>query len=327
MQYTPLRPRKDAQTRDPRVYADIDELVRMQFKAQGFSFLPRQPVHSVLYGRHASRLRGRGLNFEELRRYVPGDDIRNVDWKATARAGEPNVRVFTEEKDRPIWLLVNQCQSMFFGSGERMKSVSAADVVALAAWRGLANGDRVGALVYDDSDIVCIKPQRSRGQVMRVLAAVVEKNHALGADAPQPANSAGGHIVNEVLRQLLPLAPHDSLICMIGDGHGVDDQTQELVTQLTAHNDLIFAMIYDPMEEELPRAGTLTIGDGQRRLAFNSDSRALQKDYVEDFQKRLELLRSISRRHAIPLLPISTAEDVAEQVRRLLGHVGTASRV
>ena len=327
MQYTPVRPREKADRLDPRVYADIDELVRLQFKAQGFSFLPRQPVHSILFGRHASRLRGRGLNFEELRRYVPGDDIRNVDWKATARAGEPNVRVFTEEKDRPMWLVVNQTQSMFFGSDERMKSVSAAEVVALAAWRGLANGDRVGALVYNDSDIVCIKPQRSRGQVMRLLGAVVEKNHALHANTPQPERTSGGHIINTVLRQLLPLAPHDSLICMVGDGLGVDDETQELVTQLTAHNDLIFAMIYDPMEQELPRAGTLTIGDGQRRLAFNSDSRKLQKDYSDDFEQRLELLRSISRRHQIPLLPISTAEDVAEQVRHLLGNVGVASRV
>jgi len=96
MQYTRVKVRGEAPERDPRVYADLDSLVRLQFQAQGFSFLPRQPVHSVLYGRHASRLRGRGLNFEELRRYVPGDDIRDVDWKATARAGEPSVRVFSE---------------------------------------------------------------------------------------------------------------------------------------------------------------------------------------------------------------------------------------
>ncbi|MGB5744531.1 MAG: DUF58 domain-containing protein, partial [Sedimenticolaceae bacterium] len=100
MQYTRVRARGEPPHRDPRVYADLDELVRLQFEAQGFSFLPRQPLHSVLHGRHASRLRGRGLNFEELRGYLPGDDIRNVDWRATARAGEPQVRVYTEERDR-----------------------------------------------------------------------------------------------------------------------------------------------------------------------------------------------------------------------------------
>ena len=105
MQYTPLKPRTDTPRPDPRIYADLDELVRLQFKATGFSYLPRQPVHSILNGRHASRMRGRGLNFEELRHYLPGDDIRSVDWKASSRSGTPQVRVYSEERDRPVWLL------------------------------------------------------------------------------------------------------------------------------------------------------------------------------------------------------------------------------
>ena len=108
MQYTEVKKRKTGGPDQARVYASLDELVRLRFKASGFSFLPRQPVHSVLSGRHASRLRGRGLNFEELRNYLPGDDTRNIDWKVTARTREPFVRVYTEEKDRPVWLLVDQ---------------------------------------------------------------------------------------------------------------------------------------------------------------------------------------------------------------------------
>ena len=86
MQYTPNKPRKTAVTGDSQVYADLDEMVRLRFKSSGFSFLPRQPVHSILSGQHSSRLRGRGLNFEELRHYLPGDDTRNIDWKVTARS-------------------------------------------------------------------------------------------------------------------------------------------------------------------------------------------------------------------------------------------------
>ena len=86
-----LKQKKDSPTTG--AYADLDELIRLQYKAQGFSFLPRQPVHSILAGRHASRLRGRGLNFEEIRNYLPGDDIRNMDWKVTARMREPHERV------------------------------------------------------------------------------------------------------------------------------------------------------------------------------------------------------------------------------------------
>src|SRR5919108_848661 len=174
----------------PGVYADLAELVRLKFRTRGFSFLPRQPVHSILAGRHASRLRGRGMNFEEIRRYLPGDDIRNMDWHITARARKPHVRVYTEERDRPVLLVVDQRLSMFFGSCRAMKSVVAAEAVALAAWRVLQAGDRVGACVFDDQDVVEIPPQRSERQVLRILATVLEKNHALRVDPRRQANPA-----------------------------------------------------------------------------------------------------------------------------------------
>ena len=99
---------RKAETKASGVYVELDELIRLQFKARGFSFLPRQPIHSLLSGRHASRMRGRGLNFEELRDYLPGDDPRTIDWKVTARTGTPFVRVYTEERDRPALLVVDQ---------------------------------------------------------------------------------------------------------------------------------------------------------------------------------------------------------------------------
>ena len=121
------------------VYANLQDLIKLQHKASGFSFLPKQPVHSLLSGRHASRLRGRGLDFEEIRRYLPGDDIRTMDWKVTARTKKPHIRVYTEERERPVLLVVDQRMSMFFGSTSRMKAVTAAEA---AAPRGLARGER-----------------------------------------------------------------------------------------------------------------------------------------------------------------------------------------
>jgi uncharacterized protein (DUF58 family) len=125
----------------PGVYADLSELVRLKFRSRRFSFLPRPSAHSILAGRHASRLRGRGLNFEEIRRYLPGDDIRNMDWRVTARMRKPHVRVYTEERDRPVLLIIDQRQSMFFGSRQAMKSVVAAEGAALAARRWLTPCD------------------------------------------------------------------------------------------------------------------------------------------------------------------------------------------
>ena len=135
---------------DPRIHVSLAHLRSLEGAAKGLSFLPRQPSASSLNGRHASRLRGRGLNFEELRDYLPGDDIRSIDWKASARTGVPHVRVFTEERDRPALLVVDQRMSMYFGSVLNLKSVTAAEAAAIATFRILAAGDRVGGIVFDD---------------------------------------------------------------------------------------------------------------------------------------------------------------------------------
>src|SRR5215813_15471563 len=119
----------------PGVYVGLDELIALEYRGRKVSFLPRQPVHSLLSGRFASRMRGRGLNFEEIRDYRPGDDVRSIDWKVTARLQKPHVRVFNEERDRQALLVLDQRLSMFFGSRLAMKSVTAAQAGENAARR------------------------------------------------------------------------------------------------------------------------------------------------------------------------------------------------
>src|ERR1700754_2540097 len=134
----------------PGVYVTLEELTALRTQSRGFSLLPRQPIHSLLAGQHASRLRGRGLNFEEIRRYQPGDDVRQIDWKAALRTRKTHWRVYTEEKERCVVLIVDQRFSRFFASVRNMKSVTAAEAAALAAWRVVDQKDRVGALVFND---------------------------------------------------------------------------------------------------------------------------------------------------------------------------------
>jgi len=317
MQYTANRRRKPGATGDSQVYADLDELVRLRYKASGFSFLPRQPVHSILSGQHASRLRGRGLNFEELRHYLPGDDTRNIDWKVTARTREPYVRVYTEEKDRTVWLLVDQRMSMFFGSRWKMKSVTAAEAAAVAAWRVLSAGDRVGALVYDDEDISIIPPHRSQERVVQILKRIIEKNHAMNARSNV---KPGLHMLNRALQRVAGTARHDCLICLIGDGTGIDADTRKYVTRLTEHNDVMSVFIYDPLEQSMPDAGRLVFSDGFAQIDFNTNERSLREAYGDDFQRRMEQMKKTSRRHSIPLLSIHTAAPVLDQVRDQLGQ-------
>ena len=316
MQYTRISRKTRVAPGTPGVYVERDDLMRLRFKASGFSFLPRQPIHSILAGRHASRLRGRGLNFEELRGYLRGDDPRHIDWKVTARTGKPHVRVYTEEKDRTVWLLVDQRITMFFGSRKRMKSVVAAETAAVAAWRVLAQRDRVGALVFDDQEIRVIEPQRSEQQVTRIIDCIVQKNHALDARAGIVPNRS---MFNRVLRRVSELGRHDTLVCVISDGAGIDRETRQYVTRLTEHNDVLWAFIYDPLEQEFPDAGRLVFTDGQSQVEFNTAERRLRDAYRANFERRLGEFSATSRQHSIPLLALNTAAPVLEQVRNQLG--------
>jgi len=244
---------------DARIHVSLAHLRSLQGAAQGLSFLPRQPSASVLNGRHASRLRGRGLNFEEMRDYLPGDDVRSIDWKATARTGRPHVRVFTEERDRPALLVVDQRMSMFFGSQLNMKSVTAAEAAAIAAFRILDAGDRVGGIVFDDDSEAEFVPKRSRRTTYALLESIAEKNAALHADrqaAPAPGE------LNTVLSSVARIAHHDHVVMVFSDFDGIDEMTQRHLSGIAMHNDVILFLVYDPMAERLESGERAVIGDG-----------------------------------------------------------------
>jgi len=247
---------------DERVHVSLHRLLRLQHAAAGFSFLPRQPVTSLLSGRHASRRRGRGLNFEEIRAYRAGDDIRMIDWKVTARTREAHSRVFTEERDRPGLLLVDQRVNMFFGTRVYMKSVTAAEAAALSAWRLLKATDRVGALVFNDTQVTHIRPHRSQATVMRILEAIVAMNGSLQADLDTPPNSA---MLNRVLESAAQLAGHDYLVMVISDFDGADDDTRRCLMKLAQHNDVLGVLVHDPSATHLPSSQDLVITDGHLR--------------------------------------------------------------
>ncbi|MCC6491572.1 MAG: DUF58 domain-containing protein [Pirellulales bacterium] len=299
------------------VAVTLDELVRLRFRRRSFSLLPRQPVRSLLAGRRASRLRGRGLNFDEIRRYQPGDDVRHIDWKATVRTRQTQTRVYTEERERSVLLVVDQRRSMFFGSVRHMKSVVAAQAAALAAWRVLAQQDRVGAIVFNDERLDEIRPQRRQAAVMRLLRAVVDQNQSLAARPDGPANPGK---LNESLRRCRRLLPHDGLACIISDGAGHDAETNRVVTEIARHNDVLFAFTFDPLEAELPAAGRLAFGDGGRQLDVNSDDAKLREQFARRFAEERAVGRRFLLARETPVLQLSAAEDAAPQLARQLGR-------
>jgi uncharacterized protein (DUF58 family) len=298
-----------------RLHPSLDELVRLQFDARNFSLLPTQPINSLLSGRHASRLRGRGLTFEELRRYFPGDDIRAIDWRATARLRSTQVRVYSEERDRPMLLVVDQRATMFFGSHRTTKATAAAEFAALAAWRAIDVGDRVGAIIFDDEEIVEIKPHRSRNSVLRICHELVRMNEKLTADSQATDRSA----LNDALSKAARVALHDHLVILVTDYEGDDEGTQELATRLAAHNDVLATLVYDPLGAQLPITAPMEVTDGKER-SLVPEGGDFARQYEIQFRARCDQLRARLRALRIPILPICTHEPVVDQVLAAFGR-------
>ncbi|WP_424929270.1 DUF58 domain-containing protein [Amaricoccus tamworthensis] len=300
---------------DPRISVDLAHLRSLESRAKSLTFLPRQPARSVLNGRHASRLRGRGLNFEELRTYLPGDDVRSIDWKVTARTGKPHVRVMTEERDRPSLIVVDQRMSMFFGSELNTKAVTAAEAAALAAFRILEQGDRIGGVVFGDEIVAEIRPQRSRAALDRLLMALAEANGLLHAEAPAVEPIPLTRILQSVAR----MAPRNHLIIILSDFDVVDDETERLVTAIARRNDLVLGLVSDPFADNVPADMRLVVSDGSLQAEIDTGDRTAHQRVADMATGRLATILDWQRRLGVPVLPLSAAEETLPQIRRLMG--------
>jgi len=270
----------------------------------------------LLSGRYASRMRGRGLNFEEIRDYRSGDDVRSIDWKVTARLQSPHVRVFNEERDRQGVLVVDQRLSMFFGTRRAMKSVTAAEIAAVVAWRILSVGDRVGGIVFNDRSIEEVRPQRSRRIVLQYLTKLAEQNQALGIGRGITRDAT---MLNRALDRIRRVAPHDATVVIFSDFDGADETTRHAIAALAAHNTVIAVLIHDPSQSELPAAGRMTVTDGELQIALDVAHGSTRQSILDMSKTRLRSVFEWTLDFGVPVLPLSTAEEPVNQLHHLLG--------
>ena len=318
MDWSLIKRRRQTSTDTRGVYVDLSQLIELKFRAQHFSFLPRQPVNSILNGHHASRLRGRGLNFEELRRYLPGDDVRTLDWKVTARTRMPHVRVYTEEKDRQVLFLVDQRLNMFFGTRDKLKSVTAAQIAALGLWRALKTGDRVGGIVFNDAELKPFRPTATETHVLRILQTVAAFNQRLSVtsgleDRPQQLNT--------VLHQARNFIGHSGLVIIISDFMGADETTHKLIAQMAQHNDVLGFLVHDPARIN-PAHSQVNVSDGRQQIQLDFSDTRERKVILDDYQKEQQNLHTFLAKLSAPLIPISNQGDVLQQIQKQLGGLG-----
>ena len=217
--------------------------------------------HALLAGGERSPFKGRGIDFEESRRYQPGDDVRLMDWRVTARTNEPHVKVFREERERPVFMVVDDRQAMHFGTKLAFKSVVAAQAAALLGWASHARGDRVGGIVFAEADHVELRPKGGRSGILQLLNVLADRSGQSLAKTPEPGSAATSFRL--ALNRVLKAARPGSLIFLFSDFREWDQQVKTALSRLGAHHEVVALFIYDQVEQVAPPPGSYPITDGQ----------------------------------------------------------------
>jgi uncharacterized protein (DUF58 family) len=276
-------------------------------------------VLSTQAGGHLSPFRGAGSEHDESRLYVPGDDPRHMDWRVTARSARAHVKVYRDERERPLWLLVDQGPPMRFGTRVAFKSVIAARAAALLGWAGVEHGDRVGGLVFDERWRSEHLPASRRRGLLPLLQALTP--------APRRLRRAGCVSVAQAAAELHRLVRPGSLVFIISDFDGLTGGNSGWLGRLCAHSEVALVSVHDPIEEQAPPPGRYPLldGNGVRRMLDTSSAgrRAL---YESSFQQRRALLQDLARRHMAHLLTLRTDWPVGTALARGLGQRTVALR-
>ena len=282
-------------------YSDINRLIRCRFAAKSLSLKPQRRALSNLAGPHKTHFRGRGIDFDEVRAYQPGDDIRSIDWRVTARSGKPHTKLYKEERERPVMIALDQRQNMFFGSRCCFKSVLATELAAYIAWAALAQNDRVGGAVFGAQHHE-VKAKRSHHNVLRLLQLADAANRELNR------NSSIGESLQTALQQLNRIIKPGSAVFVISDFHDLDDAAIKQLYLLSRHNDVTCLLTYDHMEQELPPPGMYALSDGKQRHTVDTKPVTSREAYREAFTQRLQELSLNLGRLGIVLVPVATHE-------------------
>lgn len=302
------------------VYVDMSSLITLETPGRLMSVRCPWNRNSLLAGGHTSLFRDRGLDFEELRHYQPGDDLRYIDRRATARTGQPFVRSFLEERDRPTIVVCDQRMNMFFGSCLNFKSYTAAELGALLGWSAFHSGDRVGVMVFNDQRIDTVAPHRSRQRLQQCLATIHRQNRELHAER----GVSGAVDFDQLLARCLNSAPHDHTIYLVSDFMGISDKGEETTTlrrirRLARHNDVLAFQVYDPIALNLPTYGRVTLMEGEQQISLDLGRRRMREPISEYLKQRLEGVQAVMRRNRIPVLPVSAGEATVDQYLRGFG--------
>jgi uncharacterized protein (DUF58 family) len=283
----------------------LDDLLELRHQAHALGMASHHLVNSSFAGLYASVFRGQGLNFEEVREYQQGDDIRNMDWKVTARTGEPHMKVFREERERSVMLCVDKGSHMEFGTRSTFKSIQAARTAALLGWAANHQHDRVGGVLFADPDQEnqYFRATKDRRALWRLL-------HALTISTNQTTDTRTEKLP-DILRKASRGIGTGGLVFVIADFNQPQQGLDKALAQLVQHHSVVLIPVDDPADYELPDMGNVLFRNAHGELlSVNTSDQQGQQYYLQDWTQRRQLLLQTANVLGIAVIPVRTDEDV-----------------
>jgi uncharacterized protein (DUF58 family) len=314
------------------VAASLKTLIDLARPAAGLN-LKHSAIRAGQSGGYVSRFKGRGMEFEEARIYQPGDDIRSIDWRVTARSGEPHTKLFREERERPVFVSVDNRLAMHFATRGVFKSVLAAKLAGLLAWAAQHHGDRIGGQIFTDTGCRELKPQNGRHAVLRFLNAIVSEVASTIDGQKSVAHPTAATItLEQVLARLMQHARPGSRVYIISDFRGINDQVESYLAKLSRHCEVVLIFVYDPLESQLPEkgryrfiamdgvyaaslSGTGAATDAVRDVVVDTGDRQRLLKYQQHFSERLHQLEQIAKKFGLAFIQCSTTDDPIQRLR------------
>lgn len=287
------------------ITVNLKTLIDLSIPAAGL-VLNHQSIRSGNSGGYVSRFKGRGMEFDEARLYQPGDDIRTIDWRVTARTGKAHTKIFREERERPVFISVDNRSAMHFATRGVFKSVLAAKLAGLLAWASEYHGDRIGGQLFSNTSCRELKPQNGKHGVLRFLNALINQDAGLADPS---------FTLDHALARLAQHARPGSLVYIISDFRGLNDAAETHVAKLSQHCDVVLIFIYDALEKNLPEQGRYRFTDEERDVVFDTSDHRRLSEYQQHFFRRLQSLEKIANKMNVALMQCSTTDDPLKRLR------------
>lgn len=266
----------------------LKKVRRIEIKTRGLS-------SHLFSGGYHSAFKGRGMSFSEVRLYYPGDDVRAIDWNVTARSGEPYIKVFDEERENTVMLLVDVSGSAVFGSHNQFKAEYLTELCAVLAFSAIANNDKVGVMLFSDRIELYIPPKKGKQHILRIIREVLNIT-------PRGRKTALGNALQYIHNGL-----KKRCVCFVLSDF-LDDQYEEALRVLARKHDCIGIHCWDPLERDLPDVGVLRVSDAEtgEQVWVDTTSHRLRRQYWHSFESHTAETQSLFRRAGADFLSLGT---------------------